>query len=101
MSWIKRNLFFLIGSLVALILMGLAGWFLYSKWNENNEMLASLDDDYDQLKTLNRLNPHPGPARSTTSNWPKTQRRQLRGLHQENHALLPAHRPHPRFSRAN
>jgi len=60
MSWIKRNLFFVIGSLVALILMGLAGWFLYTKWGLNNEVLASLNTDYAELKTLNSANPHPG-----------------------------------------
>ena len=40
MSWIKRNLFFVIGSVVALALMGLAGWFLYTKWNLNNQIFG-------------------------------------------------------------
>ena len=44
MDWIKRNLYFLIGSLVALALMGLAGWYLYSKWQLNNEFLGKLDE---------------------------------------------------------
>ena len=56
MSWIKRNLFFAIGSLVALILMGLAGWFLYSKWSQNNEVLGTLNSDYEELKRLNSAN---------------------------------------------
>ena len=41
MDWIKRNLYFLVGSFVALVLMGLAGWYLYSKGQENAETLGS------------------------------------------------------------
>ena len=40
MDWIKRNLYFVIGSLAALVLMGLAGYYLYSKWQLNNEVLG-------------------------------------------------------------
>lgn len=40
MDWIKRNLYFLVGSLVAVALMGLAGWYLYSKWQLNNDILG-------------------------------------------------------------
>ena len=77
MSWIKRNLFFALGSLVALILMGLAGWFLYAKWNENNDVLASLNADYDQLKTLNSANPHPGAGSVNNIQLARDQRNQL------------------------
>jgi hypothetical protein len=77
MSWLKRNLFFVIGSLVALILMGLAGWFLYSKWSQNNDVLASLNSDYDQLKNLNSQNPHPGSGSINNIKIAKEQREQL------------------------
>jgi hypothetical protein len=60
MAWIKRNLYFLIGSVVALILMGLAGWYLYSKWQLNNESLEKLNQQYNVLQTLNNQAPHPG-----------------------------------------
>jgi hypothetical protein len=60
MDWIKRNLFFVIGSVVALVLMGLAGWFVYSKWDLNNQILANLNNDYEELRRLNSQNPHPG-----------------------------------------
>jgi hypothetical protein len=60
MSWIKRNLYFLIGSAVALALIGLAGWFLYAKWQLNGENLAKLSADYATLGDLNGKKPHPG-----------------------------------------
>ena len=60
MDWIKRNLYFLIGSLVALALMGLAGWYLYSKWQLNNDILGKLDEQYAELKRLNRAEPPSG-----------------------------------------
>ena len=41
MSWIKRNLFFLVGGVVAAALLGLAGWYCYSKWQLNNENLEA------------------------------------------------------------
>src|SRR5215831_6469383 len=77
MSWIKRNLFFVIGSLVALILMGLAGWFLYSKWSLNNQVLANLNSDYEELKRLNSANPHPGSGSINNIQAAKDQRDQL------------------------
>lgn len=77
MSWLKRNLFFVIGSLVAFILMGLAGWFLYSKWNLNNEVLTNLNNDYAELKDLNGKNPHPGSGPVNNIKIAKEQRDQL------------------------
>jgi hypothetical protein len=60
MDWIKRNLFFVIGGVIALALLGGAGWYLYSKIDLNNQKWESLNKDYEQLKELNRQNPHPG-----------------------------------------
>ena len=60
MSWVKRNLYFLIGSFVALVMMGAAGWFLYSKWQLNNEMLDKLNGEYEELRRLGSQSPHPG-----------------------------------------
>ena len=77
MSWIKRNLFFVIGSLVALVLMVLACLFLYSKWSLNNEVLANLNQDYDSLKSLNSANPHPGSGNVNNIQVAKEQREQL------------------------
>src|SRR5689334_3819271 len=60
MDWIKRNLFFVIGGVIALALLGGAGWYLYSKIDLNNTKWESLNKAYGQLKELNRQTPHPG-----------------------------------------
>src|SRR5436190_16457052 len=60
MAWVKRNLYFLIGGLVALALMGLAGWYLYSNYQLNNQMIEKLNEQYSVLNELNNRNPHPG-----------------------------------------
>jgi hypothetical protein len=60
MSWVKRNLYFLIGGIIALVLLGGAGWYLYSKWDLNNTNLANLNQAYADLKGLNDKNPNPG-----------------------------------------
>lgn len=78
MSWIKRNLYFFILSILGVALMGLAGWFSYSKWNLNNQMLASLNEDYDKLRNLNNQNPHPGAGQIDNIKTAKEQREQLR-----------------------
>jgi hypothetical protein len=78
MSWIKRNLYFVIGSVVALVLMGLAGWFLYSKWVLNNDILAKLNADYAELKSLNSQKPHPGAGQVNNIKIAQEQREQVR-----------------------
>ena len=62
MAWIKRNLLFVIVSVVAVGLMGVTGWYLYSKWTLNNSILDQLNEQYTQLKALNDQKPNPGEA---------------------------------------
>jgi hypothetical protein len=83
MDWIKRNLYFLIGSLVALMLMGLAGWYLYSKWDLNNTLLGQLDEQYAKLKRLNEQKPHPGAGKVDNIQAAKDQQKQLRAYIQK------------------
>jgi hypothetical protein len=85
MDWIKRNLYFLIGSFVALALMGLAGWYLYSKWQLNNEILGKLDEQYATLKDLNNQNPHPGSDKIDNIKAAKEQQKELRAYIQKAH----------------
>ncbi len=77
MDWIKRNLYFLIGAVVAVALMGVAGWFLYSKWELNNSVWSQLEDDYGTLTTLNGQRPHPGFGKIDNIALAKQQRQQL------------------------
>ena len=60
MSWIKRNLPFVIGALVALGLLAFAGYYSYSKWKLNSAVRDQLNAQYEELNRLNNLNPHPG-----------------------------------------
>jgi hypothetical protein len=68
MGWVKRNLYFLIGSLVALVLMGVGGFYLWSKINEEASVTEEIGKQYDLLKELSKQNPHPGEAGSKTDN---------------------------------
>ena len=77
MDWIKRNLYFLIGGLVALALMGLAGYYLFSTWQANTEILGKLDEQYAKLKRLSEQNPHPGNDKVDNIKAAKEQQKQL------------------------
>jgi hypothetical protein len=83
MDWIKRNLYFLIGSLVALGLMGLAGWYLYSKWELNNAIYAKLEEQYAKLKDLGSKNPHWGSDKVDNIKAAKEQQQELRAYIQK------------------
>src|SRR5690349_7238757 len=63
MGWIKRNLFFVIGCLVAVGLMGWAGWYLYSKMALNDSVREELTARYAELDHWNKLDPHPGDGK--------------------------------------
>src|SRR5215469_15895141 len=52
MSWAKRNLYFLISCIVAVVLLGAAGWYCYSEWQGNNESWDALNQAYVQLKQI-------------------------------------------------
>lgn len=80
MEWIKRNLYFLVGGGVALALLGMAGWFLYSKWRVNNETWDRLNQDYSELGTLNSEQPHPGAGKVDNIKLAKEQEAALKDL---------------------
>ena len=55
MDWIKRNIMFVAGSVVALVLMGLAGFYLYSEMGKNSKSLEKLNAEYAELDRLNKF----------------------------------------------
>src|SRR5271167_214378 len=63
MGWIKRNLFFAIGGIVALLLLGAAGYYDYASWSHNSAAFDKLNEIYGQLKTLGDQKPGPGNAK--------------------------------------
>src|SRR5262249_39021827 len=57
MAWVKRNLYFLISSIVAVVLLGLAGYYFYTNYALNNENEKKLYEAYAQLDNLTKKNP--------------------------------------------
>jgi hypothetical protein len=60
MGWIKRNLFFVIGGSIALVLLGGAGFYIYQGWSRNSQAADNLATIYGTLKTLSDKKPGPG-----------------------------------------
>ena len=62
MLWIKRNLFLVAGSLVALLLLAFGVYYLFSSVSKNKEMEAALDEKVDSLNKLYGQDPFPSSA---------------------------------------
>lgn len=60
MGWIKRNLFFTIGGVIALGLLGAAGFYFYVSWEHNAADFEKLNEIYNSLKAATSQNPSPG-----------------------------------------
>jgi len=60
MAWIKRNLYFLLGSLVALALMIVGGVLLFKQISDENAFADDIKSKYAELKRLSDQKPHPG-----------------------------------------
>ena len=60
MDWIKRNLYFVIGATVALLLMVGAGIYTWSGWSNNAKALEEINAKYEELKGLINRTPNPG-----------------------------------------
>jgi len=60
MAWIKRNLFFVIGAVIAVGLLAAAGVYDFQNWQRNNTALDALNQMYATLQNLNSQTPSPG-----------------------------------------
>jgi hypothetical protein len=60
MGWLKRNLFFVIGVVVALGLLGAAGFYDYRSWARDQSAFNDLTGVVNNLKTLSQQKPSPG-----------------------------------------
>jgi hypothetical protein len=78
MAWIKRNLFFVIGGLLALGLLGAAGYYNYKGWSHNSTALNQLNDIYGTLRNLTSQKPSPGNDKINNIEAAKAQERQMR-----------------------
>lgn len=52
MSWAKRNIYFLASCIVAVVLLGAAGWYCYTSMTANNANWGQLEGAYKQLGEL-------------------------------------------------
>jgi hypothetical protein len=60
MAWIKRNLFFAIGALIAILLLGAGVFYSFKSWRDNSSKMAQLQEAYTDLQ--NYLNKVPSPS---------------------------------------
>jgi hypothetical protein len=68
MTWVKRNLFFLIGTVVALGLIGAGGYYLWLQMNAESSLAEEIKKEYGDIKTLVDQKPQPGKPGGTNDN---------------------------------
>src|SRR5215471_19694194 len=78
MSWIKRNLYFLVSGVIAVGLLGFAGYYFYSKWSLNKQSLDTLNAAYDDWKRISTKRPNPGNDKVDNIKAAKDQQAQVR-----------------------
>jgi outer membrane murein-binding lipoprotein Lpp len=59
MQWLKRNLFLVLGGVVALGLLGIAGFYLNAKIQQDQSVTGELDTATHNLETLAKRDPYP------------------------------------------
>jgi hypothetical protein len=77
MGWIKRNLFFVIGGILALGLLGAAGYYVYASWSHNSKAFDDLTGVVQNLKSLNDQKPPPGNDKNNNIQNARDQEKQL------------------------
>lgn len=88
MAWIKRNLFFVLGGLVALGLMVGGGFFLFQKISDEGSVTEQIAKQYAELKRLYEQNPHPGVPPIDNIKAAKEQEASLRAYINKIHPLF-------------
>ena len=78
MAWIKRNLFFVIGGILAIGLLGAAGFYNYKGWSHNTAALNELNEIYSTLRELTSKKPSPGNDKINNIEAAKQQESQVR-----------------------
>jgi hypothetical protein len=79
MAWIKRNLFFVVGGILAIGLLGAAGFYNYKGWSHNTAAFNRLNEIYRTLADLTVIKkPSPGNDKINNIEAAKQQESQLR-----------------------
>ncbi len=95
MTWIKRNLYFLLGSLVALALMIVGCVYLFSQISKEAQVAGDIEKQYAELTRLSTLNPHPGDEKIDNIKAAKSQEAGLRAHIAKTRALFQRITPIP------
>ncbi len=80
MPWLKRNLVLVIGGLVAVGLLGLAGFFLFTKIQLNDGVTNQLNEKTEELKRLVGRDPHPGTEKVNNIKAAKEEEKKLQAF---------------------
>ena len=78
MAWIKRNLFFVMGGILALGLLGAAGFYNYKGWSHNTAAFNQLNEIYGTLRKLTGQKPSPGNDKVDNIAAAREQERRIR-----------------------
>src|ERR1019366_4515939 len=78
MGWIKRNLFFVVGGLLAVSLLGGAGYFIWTGWARNSEASNNLNERYGKLKDIAQSPLQPGNEKINNTKIAQEQEKQVR-----------------------
>ena len=78
MGWIKRNLIFVVSGVLALGLLGAAGYYIYLGWSRNTEKTQQLNDLYAKLAEIASAPIQPGNDKIDNLKIAKDQEQQLR-----------------------
>jgi hypothetical protein len=78
MIWIKRNLLFVIGGVLALGLLGATAFYDYVSWKRNTAAFDKLNEVYNTLRDLANQKPSPGNNKINNIDAAKQQEAQLR-----------------------
>ena len=63
MNWIKQNVGLVVGGVIALILMGVAAWYMMSQIDLEKTVTAELEQQRQLVQSLYNRDPHPGTAK--------------------------------------
>src|SRR6266702_2338242 len=77
MAWIKRNLVFVIIGILAIGLLGAAGFYNYKGWSHNTVAFDKLNEIYGTLRNLTGKKPSPGNDKVDNIRAAKEQELQL------------------------
>ncbi len=78
MNWVKSNIGLVVGGVVALALMGVAGWFLFTQMEAEKRAEANLEQGLSNLKSLMTRDPHPGDPNEGVDNIAAVQTEQAK-----------------------